>query len=109
MFLSGLLMSCFGIPATIWAARILYVLDTKSNVRLTGGLSEENIAAVAIIGCILSVVGIILMIFGKAKRKNQEISDSISNSSKLLYCTQCKINVEVKDGKCPICNQQIRR
>lgn len=108
MFLVGLFMTCFGIPVTIWAARILYILENHSNARLTGGLTEENIIAVAVIGLLMTVVGIFLMIFGKMKRKNQAISDSISNSGKLQYCTHCQTNVNPAEGKCPICNQKMR-
>lgn len=107
MFLIGLFMSCFGLPLSIWSFRILYVLDNNSHVRLSGNLTEENIATAAVISILLIIVGIILMIFGKAKRKNKEIADSIINSNKLNYCQHCRTNVDSKNGICPICNQKI--
>lgn len=107
MFLIGLFMACFGIPISVWAFRILYILDNNIYARLSGGLTEENIATIAFIGVLLAVIGIILMIFGKMKRKNKEISDSIINSRKLDYCKNCRTNVESKEGICPICNQKI--
>ena len=100
-------MVCFGIPMSAWALRILYILDNTPYVRLNGGLTEDNIGAVAIVGVLLAVVGIVLIIFGKMKRKNKEISDSIENSGKLNYCGHCRTNVNSTGGRCPICNQKI--
>ncbi len=107
LFLIGLFMTCSGVPISIWAIRILYVLNTNSYARLRGGLTEDDILAIAMIGVLLAVIGIALMIFGKMKRKNTEISDSIINSGSLNYCPRCNANVNSRDGKCPICNQKI--
>lgn len=107
MFLIGLCMTCFGVPASIWAFKILYVLDNNSHAYLKGDLTEDDIAMIAIVGAFIAIAGICLMIFGKLKQKNKEISDSITNSTSLTYCTHCHINVNTKDGICPICNQKI--
>lgn len=100
-------MTCFGVPVFIWAARILYILDHNSRARLSGSLTEENIFIIAIIGLLLAVIGILLVIFAKVKRKNKEFYDSIENSTKQNYCTHCHTNVNAKNGICPICNRKI--
>ena len=107
MFLIGLFMTCFGIPISVGSFRILYILDHNSRARLSGGLTENDIAIVAIISALLAISGIVLMIFGKMKRRNKELSDSITNSGKLDYCKHCNCNVDSKNGICPICNQKI--
>ncbi len=107
MFIIGLFMTCIGVPLSVSTLRILYLLDTNSNARLTNGLTEDDIATMVIISVLLALVGIVLMIFGKARRKNEELSNSITNASKLDYCKRCHCNVESKDGICPICKNKI--
>ena len=107
MFLTGLFMTSAGVPVFLWCLRILYLLSSNSRLRLNGNLTEENIAAIAIIGAVAAVIGIALMIFGKVSSKSKAISVAIANAGKANYCSHCHVNVDAKDGICPICNQKI--
>lgn len=107
MFLTGLIMTCLGAPISIGGLRVLYMLDSNPRARLRGGLTEESLFVVSIIGILLAVIGIILMIFGIVRRKNKALSDSIHNAGKLEYCPHCKTNVSSQNGVCPICKRKI--
>ncbi len=108
MFIIGLSLTLFSIPAAIALFNILGKLrDHPYSYRLVNGLTEGNIETFAVIAVITACVGIILMIFGWMKRKNKAALTAIENQAKPDFCPKCKVNISAKGDHCPICGSKL--
>lgn len=109
MFIIGLFLTAFSLPMAIVMMRNLYLVISHPNTyRLADGLSEEIVIIIAILCFVLAIIGIVLMVFGWLKRKNQATLDSIANAKKQNYCSHCNINVSEQNVNCPICGKSLK-
>ena len=109
MFIIGLCLTTFGLPMAISMMRNLYLISKYPyTYRPSNGLSEEDIAIMAIFLSILAAIGIMLMIFGWIKRRNKSTLDSIVNAENQNYCSHCHINVSKQNTNCPICGKSLK-
>lgn len=108
MFITGIFMSVFGSVTFISFLSILSkVTSNPRHYRFRNGFDENTLAVLAILAFAIAVTGIVLMIFGWVKRKNQNMLDTMQNQAKQNFCPNCKVAVESKDGKCPICGRSL--
>lgn len=107
MFIIGLIMTIWGGIISIKGIKTLMLLESNNAYRLAGGITEEQLAMSSIIWFIVAVIGIVLIIFSVIKRRNKAALDSLENSAQNTYCSDCRLNVTSKEGKCPICGKQL--
>lgn len=72
------------------------------------GMTEDTVVGVAIILIVLVGVGIVMMFFGWAQKKNKDSVDSLVNATKQKYCSTCKINVSEECTHCPVCGRPLQ-
>ncbi len=109
MFIIGLCLTAFTLPMAISMMRNLYLVSEHPyTYRLSYGLSEEDVATMAILFFVLAIIGIALMIFGWIKKRNKAALDSIVNAGKQNYCSNCNINVSEQDTNCPVCGKLLK-
>ncbi len=108
MFIIGLCITVFALPLAVSMFRNLYLVSKyPSEYFLINGLSESDVAVMAIVFTVLTAVGIVLMLFGWIKRRNKAALDSIINAEKQNYCTNCNVNITAESTNCPICGKSL--
>lgn len=108
MFIIGLLLTAFSTPIAIGFIKACYLLSEHPyQYRLANGMSEGNLAALTILFTVAALAGLVLMLFGWAKRRNKATMDSITNTDNQNYCSTCNINVANTCTKCPICGKPL--
>ena len=109
MFIIGLCLTVFTLPMAIIMMRNLSLISEHPyTYRLSNGLSEEDVAIMAILFVVLAIIGIVLMIFGWMKRRNKATLDSIVHAENQNYCSHCNINVSEQEIKCPVCGKPLK-
>ena len=95
MFIAGL--SIFSFSAVIAAYCYLF------------GSNDDSTGAVFLIFCVAAAVGLLLMLFGRMKQKNNATLKSIENNNVSDFCPNCKVNVSSQTNQCPICGTELRK
>ena len=111
MFLIGLFLVSFSLPFAIIMFSNYNKVASNSGYRFINGFSEESVMAIVVISLIVVAIGIILMIYGWLKRKDEARQKTIQNKSqqnKSNFCRMCKVNVSTSTGKCPICGNDLK-
>lgn len=103
MFIIGLALTCFSAPIAI------SMFSNPGAYYYAYGLSESDIAPIAIISSIAAMIGICLMIFGLISRKNKAALIAVENHSKMTFCPKCNVNVVSSNGLCPICGGKLEK
>ncbi|MCD8088917.1 MAG: hypothetical protein LUE22_10135 [Oscillospiraceae bacterium] len=82
MFAIGSIMSAVSFFLTVW------LVTTWANSPRTlraFGMTEDTVVGVAIILIVLVAVGLLMMFFGWARKKNKDTVDSLFNATKQNY------------------------
>ncbi len=108
MFIIGLCLVAFALPLAISMMRNLYLVSEHPDAYyFSNGLSEKDVAIMAVLFSIVAIIGIVLMIFGWIKRRNESALASIVNAQNHNYCSRCNINVSKQSINCPICGKSL--
>lgn len=108
MVISGVCLTILFLILSIRNLRILYLLDTYSLYYVLDSDSEQVLERNTYLFVILTMVGIVMIIFGLYSRKHRKLLNSMNNLENKNYCSYCKINVKQGLKSCPMCGRELK-
>ena len=70
--------------------------------------NEDQLNAFIVISILLFCIGLVLIVLGIVKNKNQKKLNTISNLNQKNYCSHCNITVNSDNSKCPNCGNELK-
>lgn len=110
MFIVGLSFVSFFLPVAIIMFSTYNKVTSNSGYQFANGFSEESVMAIIIVSMICVAIGVVLMVCGWGKRKNESRLKTIQNRSQQnnsRFCHTCNVNVSSSNKKCPICGNDL--